>query len=92
MVPVYFLSEALEGLGVGQALEDRALAAVGELGVVADALDALLDPALLVRILDVHELHADLAAIGLADDLVDLAQACHLAPQHLAGSAGPTSG
>ena len=41
---------------------------------VLDVLDALLDPRLLVGIGDVHELDADLAAIGLAQALHDLAQ------------------
>ena len=41
------VEEALEPLGLDQPLEDGALALGGELGLVADALDALLDPGLL---------------------------------------------
>ena len=56
---------------------------LGERGLVADALDALLDPGLLRRILDVHVLDADLAAIGLAHDLQDLAQRRGLEAEHV---------
>ena len=62
---VFLVEETLEVLGRGQALEDRLLAVDREVGVVAAAFDALLDPGLLVRVLDVHELDADRAAIGL---------------------------
>ena len=71
---VFLVEEPLEHLGRGQPLQDRPLAHVGEAGLVVAALDALLDPGLLGRILDVHVLDADLAAIGLAHDLHDLAQ------------------
>ena len=54
--------------------QDRAAAFDGELGVVLDVLDALLDPRLLVGIGDVHVLDADLAAVGLAQAVHDLAQ------------------
>ncbi len=53
------VEEPLEGLGRGQALEDRPLALGGEVGLVARPLDPLLDPRLLGRLLDVHVLDAD---------------------------------
>ena len=80
---VALVEELLESLGGGQALEDRPLAFRGEVGLVVDGLDALLYPGLLVRLLDVHELDADGAAIGLAHDLEDLPQARGLDPQHV---------
>ena len=43
-------------------------------GLAADRLDALLPPALLAGVGDVHELGADGAAVGLAQRLQDLAQ------------------
>src|SRR5512133_1764946 len=62
------VQEALELLGFDQPLEDGALALSGELRLIADALDTLLNPRLLVRVLDVHELDADRAAISLAQN------------------------
>ena len=50
---------------------------------VVDALHALLDPGLLVGILDVHELDADRAAVGLAQDLDDLAERRLLEAEHV---------
>ena len=47
------------------------------------ALDPALDPGFLVGVLDVHELDADRAAIGIAQNLHDLAQAGGLAAEHV---------
>ena len=49
----------LEDLGLRQPFENGAAAPLGELGAVERPLDALLDPGLLVRVLDMHELDAD---------------------------------
>ena len=65
---------ALQPLRLDDALQDHAAALEGELGAVLDVLDALLDPRLLVGIGDVHVLDADLAAVGLAQPVHDLAQ------------------
>ena len=70
---VFLVEKALEGFGVRQLLQDRPLLIRREVGPVAAGLDALLDPGLLGGILDVHELDADLTAIGGAhgaDDFV----------------------
>ena len=64
--------ELLERLGAVQLLEDVPLVVDGQLGV--GALDLLLDPALLGRFLDVHVLDADGAAVGVAQDVQDLAE------------------
>ncbi len=61
---VALVAKALEHLGIGQALEDRALAGDGELGVIARHLDARLNPLALLELLNVHVLDADLLAIG----------------------------
>ena len=43
-----------------------------------DALDVLLDPALLLRVLDVHVLDAQGPAVGVAEDVEDLVQGGHV--------------
>ena len=72
---VALLAERLEALGFGQLLQDGALFVGVQNGQPGRALDAALDPGFLVGVLDVHELDADRAAIGLAEDLHDLPQA-----------------
>ncbi len=67
------LQELLECLGSGQALIDRLLAHGGEFGAVLGAFNALLEPGFFSRILNMDELDADLAAIGVLQDIVDLA-------------------
>ena len=69
--------ELLEGLGRVEPLEDVALVVGVELG--DDALDLLLDPALLLGVLDVHVLDADGAAVGVAQHVEDVAER-HAAP------------
>ena len=50
---------------------------------VVRAFHALLDPGLLLRILDVHELDADLGRVGLAQDLDDPAERRLLEAEHV---------
>ena len=59
------------------------LAAGVERGAPGRAFHPALDPGLLVGILDVHELDADRAAIGLAQDGLDLAQRRGFAAEHV---------
>src|SRR5439155_27245552 len=70
---VFHVGELLEQLGLDQLVEDRLLALDGEGDVLVLALDALLDPGLLLRRRYGHELDADLLAIGAAQDPQDLA-------------------
>ena len=77
------MQKALEFLRFDQPLEDGALAPGGELRLVADALDPLLDPRLLFRVLDVHELDADRPTVGFAQDLRDLTQRRGLQAEHV---------
>ena len=58
------VQEALEALGLDQLLQDGDLALRREGDLLVAALDALLQPGLLVGIGDVHVLHADVAAVG----------------------------
>ncbi len=76
---VFLVEEALEGLRRGQPLQDGAPAVGGEFGAVLDRLDALLDPGFDPRLLYVHELDADVAAIGRPAAVDDLAQGRDLA-------------
>ena len=64
----------LEALRLDDPLQDHLATLERELGVVLDMLDTLLDPRLLVGIGDMHELDADLAAVGLAQAVHDLAK------------------
>ena len=80
---VALLAEHLEAFRFGQLLQDFPLAAGVEGAVPGGAFHLALDPGFLLRILDVHELDADRAAIGVAQDLHDLAQRCGFPPQHV---------
>ena len=77
------VEELLEALGLGEVLEDLALVLGGGGEHAARALDPGLDPGLLLRVLDVHELDADRAAVGLLQHLHDLAQRGLLQAQHV---------
>ena len=65
---------ALEAFGGRQPVEDVELLLGAEVRLRADRLEALLPPALLGRLGDVHVLGADRAAVGFAQRLHDLAQ------------------
>jgi hypothetical protein len=77
------VEELLEALGLGEVLQDLAL--LLRLGGVEPvrALDPGLDPGLLLRVLDVQELDADRAGVGLAQDLDDLAERGLLQAEHV---------
>src|SRR5713226_4260716 len=76
------IAELLEAFGLDQLVEDGALALAGEADLLVGSFDALLHPALLRRIGNVHELDAERLAIGAAQDGEDLAQAAELEPEH----------
>ena len=73
-VPTYFVarnfSNALRGV---EPFEDPVLALLGQLGLAA--LELLLDPLLLVGVLDVHVLDADRAAVRVAQHAEQVAEA-----------------
>ena len=75
------VEEALEDLGGVEPVEDVALLVGGQRG--GDPFDVLLDPPLLLGILDVHVLDAQGPAVGVAQDVEDLVQGGHV----LAGQA-----
>ena len=72
LADVLLAEELLEGLGGVELFEDVALVVGGQ--VDADALHLLLHPVLLLRLLDVHVLDADRAAVGVAQDVEDLSE------------------
>ncbi len=77
------VQEALEAFRFGQLLEDGQLAFLGE-GVLLELVrtfETLLQPGLLFRLGDMHELHADVAAVGALEDLQHLADRARLQAQ-----------
>ena len=66
------VEEPFERFGGVQAFEQVALVLLRQLA--GDALDPLLDPPLLLGVLDVPELDADRAAVGVAQQVQDLAE------------------
>ncbi|KQY84951.1 hypothetical protein ASD25_08060 [Brevundimonas sp. Root1423] len=78
------MQEAFEALGLDQLVQDGQLAFLRE-GVLLElvgAFEARLQPGLLLRLGDVHELDADIAAVGTAQDGQHLADAAGLQAQH----------
>src|ERR1700730_13515527 len=69
------IAEFLEAFGLDQLHQDGAPALAGETDFLVHSLDPLLDPALLCRVADVHELDAERLAVGAFADCNDLAQA-----------------
>src|SRR5262249_27682450 len=76
------VAELLEAFHLDQLVEDVALALAGEGDLLVRALDALLQPALLRRVGNVHELDAERLAVGAAHDGEDLAQGAELEAEH----------
>jgi hypothetical protein len=76
------VQEPLERLRLDQLGVDRQLALAGEADLLVPPFDPLLDPGLLRRIVDVHVLHAHVAAVGPAHDRQDLPDARGLQPQN----------
>jgi len=79
------VNEALENLRVGELLEDLQLLVLGQRRRVSSGLHVRLEPTTRRAVLDVHVLDADGAAVGLAQNSEDLAQACTLGPAQVAG-------
>ena len=80
------VEEGLEGLGGVQPAEDVPLHLWRHR--LGNPLDVVLDPELLLWTLDVHVLHADRVAVGVAQDLEDLRQGEDLAPRQAEGVEG----
>ena len=80
---IFDVEEFLEAFGLHQLVEDGALALNGEADFLVAAFDALLDPAFLRGIGDVHELDAQRLAIGAAQDGDDLAHGSEFEAEHL---------
>ena len=80
---VFLVEELLQAFRLDELGQDRLLAEVAERDLFVQPLDALLNPLLLLRRGDVHELVADGAAIGAAHDLDDLPQRRGFEAQHI---------
>src|SRR4029078_3490164 len=80
---IFDVEKFLEAFRFHQLVEDRALALTGEGDLLVATLDALLDPALLGGIRDVHELDTERLAVGPAKDAGDLAHRGELETEHL---------
>ncbi len=81
------VEERLEGLGGVQLAEDVPLLLGRQ--HLRGPLDVVLDPELLLGTLDVHVLHADRTAVGVAQDLEDLRERKDLAPRQAEGVEAP---
>src|SRR5215471_8457899 len=76
------VAELLEALGLDQLVEDRALALAREADLLVGPFDAVLDPALLRRVRDVHELDAERLAVGAPQDGDHFVDRGELQPEH----------
>src|ERR1700730_14017535 len=77
------IAEFLKTLGFDQLVQDRAPALAGETDLLVGTLDALLDPGLLRRVGDVHELDAERLAVSAFADRDDLPQAAVFQAKHM---------
>ena len=77
------VEKLLEALGLDQLVEDRPLALVGEGDALVGALDAGLQPGLLVRVGNVGELDADGRAIGPLENVDHLADGGEFQAEHV---------
>ncbi len=68
------LQEVLEAVGLDELPQDPELLPTGEFRAIADRLHLLLQPAAAGPVLDVHVLHADVAAVGVLEQGDDLAE------------------
>src|SRR5918994_5099683 len=77
------VAEFLEAFRLDQLGENRALALAGEGNLLIGTFDTLLDPGLLRRIGDVHELDAKRLAVGALAKRHDLAQRREIQTKHV---------
>ena len=80
---IFDVDELLEAFRLDELVEDRLLAFRGEGDALVRPFDALLDPAFLGSIRDVHELDAERAAISAPQDLKHLRDGGELQPEHI---------
>ena len=77
------IAEFLETFGLDQLHQDGAAAFAGETDFLVRTFDALLDPALLRRVGDVHELDAERLAVGALADRDDFPQGRVFHAEHM---------
>ena len=80
---IFLVKISLKLCSIDKTLINGLLATQGEISLVANCLNAFLDPRFLRRILNVHEFNTDRAAIGLAELSNNLAQRCSFQTQHI---------
>ena len=83
------LQELLEALGLDHLVQDGFPALAGEVDLLAQPFDPLLQPAGLLGIGDVHVLQREGAAIGALHQFEDLADRCDLQAQHVVDEERP---
>jgi len=76
------MEELFESLRLDQLGQDGFLAETGEGDLLVRPLDALLDPGLLLRVGDVHELVAEMPAVGAFQDGQDLVDGAPFHAEH----------
>ena len=86
---VFHMQEFLEALGLDQLVQDRLAPLAGELDLLVESLDPLLQPAGLLGVRDMHVLQREGAAIGPLHDLQDLPHRGDIEPKHLVDEDGP---
>ena len=79
---IFFMEILFKIFGRNQTFINRHFTAFGEGRLVADAFDAFLNPSLLLRVLDMHELNPDGAAISIAHNRENFAQSCDFSAQN----------
>ena len=80
---IFHVEELLEALRLDELVENRPLALLGEGHLLVRPLDPLLHPGLFRGIGDVHELEAERAAIGAAQDRQHFRNRRRFQPQHV---------
>ena len=84
LVPVYLtFEEALEAFRLDQFVEDRLLAFRREGNLLVRPLDTALQPGLLCRVGNVHELDAERRAVGALEDRENFVERAHLEAEHV---------
>ena len=86
---IFDVEKTLKAFRLVELAQDFEPVALAEVGPVAAAFHRLLDPSLLRRILDMHELDADMAAIGIAHHRDNVAQRRPLHAEHAIDIYGP---
>src|SRR6056300_1524551 len=86
---IFLVKIALKLFSIDKTFIDRLLAFDGKAGLIANRLDAFLNPGFLGWILNMHEFNTNRAAIGLAKPVNDFGQCCGFKPQDIVNEDWP---